>query len=309
MHDISQKNVNMGIFQIMSTHRFEVTRVSEPNLNNPPDQPSEITPFVSIEHEIPPPPPPLPASMISTNAKNSNRIRSKTLSSMLLRKSLDPRRRASTAAAMASTGNQLRKISSADVICKQDPVVILSNPVKENEIDESDVYSTTQSNNNDTNHSRIPNKFLQELRSKRRELLGKAKNISIDQRIDFYRRENQRSLMRAQDIFDVHFESVDEEDNIPFKDMNIFTEESQEKIRKDIYNVLDNQRKKQYHKRHRHLLLGRSLLIFMTLLLTLMSFTLICVMIDVYDRAKHLDVKLPENEFIPMIFDKKTNLY
>jgi hypothetical protein len=301
----------MGIFQIMPTRRFEVTPVPEPNRNNPSGQQPEIIPLVHIENEIPPPPP-LPTSIISTNGKNSNRSPTKLFSSMLPRKSFDTRRRATMAAAMASAGNQLRKSSSADMIHKTEPTLILpnqTNTINENEGDESDVYSTTQSNNYDTNSSRVPNKFLQELRLKRRELLGKAKNISIDQRIAIHHRANQRSVVRAQDIFDVHFEAVDDEDNIPIKDINLFTEESQAKIRNDIYHELDRQRTKLYHKHHRHLLLGRSLLAFMTLLLTLMSFTLIYVVIDLYDRAKHLDAKLPENEFIPMTYDKPPKFY
>jgi hypothetical protein len=44
----------------------------------------------------------------------------------------------------------------------------------------------------------------------------------------------------------------------------------------------------------------------MTSLIAFMSFTLIYVVLDLYDRAHYLDMKLPENEFIPMIYDKTT---
>jgi len=290
----------------MTTRRFEVTSVCESNCNNSPPQPVEIISLVHIENEIPPPPP-LPASISSVNEKNSTRISSKLSYPILTRKSLEPRRCSTIAATISSITKQINKSSSVDIIDKTSTHPNSTNKTNfiiGNETEEVDAYSTVQSNNYDTNSSRITNKFLQELRLKRRELHEKAKNISIDQRIALRRRQNQRTILRAQDIFDVHFESNDDEDNLPLSESNLFTEESQEKIRSDIYNELNRQRKKQFHKYHQHLLLGRALLMLMTSLLAFMSFTLIYVVLDLYNRANYLDIKLPENEFIPMISDK-----
>jgi hypothetical protein len=291
----------------MSAHRFEVTPVPEPNRNNSQVQPSEIIPLIHIENEIPPPPP-LPASISSTNKKDTSRTSSKLFSAILQRKPLDTRRRATVAAALSTVNNQIKKSSSIDILNKPDSTN-RTHLVTGNELEDSDVYSTTQSNNYDTNPLRITNKFLQEIRLKRRELREKSKNISIDQRIALHRRAKQRNILRAQDIFDVHFELNDDENDLPLSQSNFFTEESQEKIRNDIYKELNRQRIKQYHKHHRHLFLGRSLLMFMIALLAFMSLTLIYVVVDLYDRANYLDAKLPENEFIPMIYDKKANYY
>ncbi|CAF1542679.1 unnamed protein product, partial [Rotaria sordida] len=52
----------------------------------------------------------------------------------------------------------------------------------------------------------------------------------------------------------------------------------------------------------------RSLLIFMTSLLALMSLILIYAVLDLYNRANHSDAKIPENKFVPMIYDKTTDL-
>lgn len=261
----------------MSKHRFEVTRVPEIAL-----QPA--SPVIRIENEIPSPPP-LPASLSSTKSSN-------IFGSILKTKPFDTRRRATIAAALATEKYNLKKSSSIDVLQKVEPI---------SEIDEFDVYSSIQSTGSDINRSKTTNKFLHELRLKRRELHEKAKNFTIDQRISFLRRENQRQILRAQDIFDVHFEVHDENENIfPLTETQLFTEEVQEKIRTDIYKELDRQRNKQFDKHYRHLLLGRTLLVFMTLLLTFMSLTLICVVVDLYDRAKFLDFKLPENEYLPI---------
>ena len=287
----------------MSTRRFQVTLVPE---SNSLVHAAEMIPLIEIENEIPSPPP-LPASLSSTNG---NQVSSRASNPIVQNKSFNVRRRATIAAAMAFMGSQIKKSSSANVFHTIDTTSTNLETENENGTAEFDVYSTTQSNNYDTNPSGLTNKFLQELRSKRREFRDKAKNISIDQRIAFHRRANQRVIRRAQDIFDVHFELHDEEDNLPTTEINFFTEESQEKIRKDIFNELDRQRKKHYHKQHQHLLLGRSLLAIMTLLLIFMGLTLTYVVIDLYDRARHLDAKLPENEFISMINDKTTkNLY
>ena len=162
-----------------------------------------------------------------------------------------------------------------------------------------------QSNVYETNSIRPTNKFLQELRSKRRELQEKSKNVSIDQRIAFHRRQHPRRIVRAQDIFAVHFELNDEDDYpIPLTEENLFTEESQEKIRNDIFAELNRQQIKQYYKQHRHLLFARALLLLMTALFAFMSFTLVYVVSDLYDRGRYLDTKLPENEYISMIYDQ-----
>ena len=250
-------------------HRFQVTRVPEIAL-----QPA--TPIIHVENEIPLPPP-LPTNIIR---------------SILKSKSFDTRRRATISAALATEKHQLRKSTSIDVLQNFEPI---------DENDESDVYSSIQSNGSDVGRSKNTNKFLHELRLKRRELREKAKNFTIDQRISFLRRENQRQILRAQDIFAVHFESHDDnEPSLSLKPTKLFTEEVQEQIRTDIYKELDRQRSKQFDKHYRHLILGRTLLVFMTLLITFMSLTLICVVVDIYDRAKTLDFTLPDNEYLPI---------
>ncbi|CAF3420959.1 unnamed protein product [Rotaria sp. Silwood1] len=300
----------------MASHRFEVTLVPESNPNVSSIEQSEIIPSIHIENETPSPLPPLPTSLSSIYEKNKNRTSSRLFSAALLRKSLDIRRRATIAAAAGSTSEQLKKSSSVDAIHKTESksrspsATSRTDITTGNDVEESDTYSTVQSNNYDTNPLRITNKFLQELRAKRRQLREKSKNMSIDQRIDLNRRQNQRSIIRAQDIFDVHFQlnDDDDDDQLPLLEPNLYTEEHQEKIRNDIYNELNRQRTKQYHKYKRHLLLGRSLLMFMTSLLAFMSLTLIYVVFDFYKRANYSDAKLPENKFISMIHDKTTNL-
>ncbi|CAF2409845.1 unnamed protein product [Rotaria sp. Silwood2] len=299
----------------MASHRFEVTVVPEPNRNVSSIERSEIIPLIHIENEIPTPPP-LPAALPSVYEKNKNRTSSRFFNTILLRKSLDIRRRATIAAAVGSISDQLKKSSSVDAIHKTESKSTPPSATSQidliiaPEVEESDTYSTVQSNNYDTNPLRITNKFLQELRAKRRELHEKSKNIAIDQRIDLNRRRKQRTIVRAQDIFDVHFQlNNDDDDELPLLEPNIFTEESQEKIRNDIYNELNRQRVKQYDKQKRHLILGQSLLLFMTSLLAFMSLTLIYVVFDLYNRANHSDAKIPENKFISMINDKATNFY
>ena len=178
-----------------------------------------------------------------------------------------------------------------------------------NDVDESDPYLTIQSNSYDTTVTRPTNKFLQELRSKRRELMEKSQNVSIDQRIALHRRQNQRPILRAQDIFAVHFELNDENDDPPLNQDHLFTEEAQEKIRNEIFAELNRQRKRQYHKEHRHLLLARALLMFMTSLFAFMSITLIYVVLDLYERAHYLATKLPDNEFVSIINDKMRSTF
>ncbi|CAF1126588.1 unnamed protein product [Rotaria sordida] len=296
----------------MASRRFEITPIPEPNRNASSIERSEMIPLIHIENEISPPSP-LPASLPSINEKNKNRISSRLFNTILLRKSLDIHRRATMTAAIASNNNQLKKSSSVDAIHKIESNSEFSSTTSQtkiaigNGVEEYDTYSTVQSNNYDTNPLRITNKFLQELRAKRRELHEKSKNISIDQRIDLNRRRNQRPIKRAQDIFDVHFQ-LNDDDDLPLLESNMFTEENQEKIRNDVYNELNRQRTKQYDKYKRHLLLGRSLLTFMTSLLALMSLILIYAVLDLYNRANHSDAKIPENKFVPMIYDKTTDL-
>ena len=235
---------------------------------------TEQIPLIHFEHEIPPPPPPLPASMA--------------------KKLFDVRRRATIAAAMNQPVKKSRSMG-----------IIHSNGTSHLSHDDSDVDSSQSS---DGLPVRTTNKFLEEIRLKRQELIAKAKNISIDQRIAFHRRQRTRNPC-AKDLFNIHFEIDDDEENISTKESHLFTEESQEKIRGDIFKELDRQRRKQYHKYHRHLLLGRALLVGITLLLIFMSLTLIYVVFDLYDRANFLDTKLPENQFVSILSDKSNIVY
>lgn len=274
----------------MSTRRVNVEIASELNRNHSlPSIATENTeriPLVQIEHEIPSPPP-LPASISDINKKQ-----------MTSNRSFDMRRRATIAAAAKAS---IRKTSSIGIINQTDSTIVSCH-------DDSDIDSIHQSNS-----SRTTNKFLQELRLKRRELKAKAKNFTIDQRIAFNRREQQRTRPRAQDIFDVHFECADGDDDIEENllktNVHLFTEESQEKIRDDIFQELDRQRKKQFHKYHRHLLFGRTLLVLTTLFLIFMSLVLVFVVIDLYDRAQSLNSKLPDNEFVSIDLDKSIKGY
>ena len=291
----------------MATHRFEVTRV--PEVSDEHNSPPELIPLMRIENEVPQAPP-LPTTIQTANEKSTTT----RLNSFLKRRSLDPRRRATIAAAFASLGNQIRRSTSAETIHDKNATSTQALPSSQTTCslpkanEDYDVYSTTQSNNYDSNPPSITNKFLQELRSKRRELREKSKNISIDLRIDFNRRLHQRPVLRAQDIFAVHFQSHDDDDDhYLFAEPNIFTEESQEKIRNDIYQELNRQQIKQYRKQNRHLLVGRSLLVLMTAVLIIMGLSLICVVVDTYERAKYPDAKFPEKDFIPMIFARTTN--
>jgi hypothetical protein len=262
----------------MTTRRFVVTPVSEHNRDQQLSQPSELIPLINIENDIPfPPPLPPPFTLVNEINKPSTRLFNSFL-------------------------HRLKPNSSSVDIIAQDELPI---PHLGGETDELDPdYLTTHSNTFDTNSLRLTNKFLHELRLKRREFHDKAKNLSIDQRIALYRRQADRDLIRAQDIFDVHFESNDN-DNIQD---DFFNEDLQEKIRSNIFHELDRQRIKQYHKQHRQLVLGRALLMFITSLLAFMSITLVYVVLDLYSRAKNLDTKLSDNEFMPMINDKTTDI-
>jgi len=135
----------------------------------------------------------------------------------------------------------------------------------------------------------------------------KSRNLNIDQRIELNRFQHGRVIKRAQDIFDVHFElNDDDDDNNNNNNMqyHLFNEDTQEKIRNNIFYELDRQRMRQFHKQHRQLILGRALLMFITSLLMFMGITLIYFVIHLYDRANYLDTKLDDNEFISMIYDE-----
>ena len=298
----------------MNPNRFEVVPVSEPIRSRSLTQPPELIPLINVEHEIsslarPQSPPYL--------ATTTSQMPGRFFNSYLRRKPFSALRRASVAAAVASKAQSSSKptSSSLDTLSEIPSTLTTSLPpyptsltdatLANTEGDETDVYSTMQSNVYETTSARPTNKFLQELRSKRRELQEKSKNVSIDQRIAFNRRQHPRRIVRAQDIFAVHFELNDEDDfPLPLTDENLFTEESQEKIRNDIFAELNRQQIKQYYKQHRHLLFARALLLLMTALFAFMSFTLVYVVSDLYDRGRHLDTKLPENEYISMIYDQ-----
>ncbi|CAF4228743.1 unnamed protein product [Rotaria socialis] len=117
-------------------------------------------------------------------------------------------------------------------------------------------------------------------------------------RIALNRCQRNQNRLRAQDIFDVHFELDDD------RDSQFLNEDLQEKIRSNIFNELDRQRMKKYYKEHRQLIFGRTLLMVFTSLIVFMSTTLVYVVIDLYDRAKYLDLNFPDNKFISMIYDQ-----
>jgi hypothetical protein len=256
----------------MTTRRFEVTRVPERQQEPVISDPSEIIPLIHVETDIPLPPP-LPLSFTSIN--ETNRAPPRLFNSFLQR--FKPR--------SASTDVISRVGTIAGSIPQSISVTNLTVGSDSGKVDS--YYSTTHSNVFDTNSLRLTNKFLHELRLKRRELYEKADNLPIDQR------------MRAQDIFAVHF-AMNESETMP---SDIYNEDAQEKIRKNIFNELDRQRMKQYNKQHRHLIWGRALLMLITSLLLFMSITLIYVVIDLYDRAKYAEATLPDSEFVSIIND------
>jgi len=275
-----------------TTHRFKVIPVKELNHDKISFQPSEIIPLINIENDIPSPPPvPSSFTLINETKKSSPRLfnsfkqRLKTSSS-----TIDLRYKNDTSL------SRIHSKSTTNLNVNKEP-------------EEPDSYNSTIHSNNtlDTNSLRLTNKFLHELRSKHRELRNKKHDLSIDQRLALnrYHRYHQDTT-RAQDIFDIHFELYDDDDdNIQ---NNLADEDFQEKIRNDIFHELDRQRMKQFHKQHRQLVLGRALLLFITSLLAFMSITLIYVVIHLYDRAKYVDTKLPDTEFISMIYDTATNI-
>lgn len=261
----------------MTTNRFEIVPVNEYNQD-------EIFPLIDKDNSIPNPPS-LPSSLTLINEKNK--------SSPRLFNSVFKHKKTCVSSAEFS-----RKHETLPIIYSKSATNLHVN--KENDEPDDSVQSTIQSNTLDTNSFGLTNKFLHELRTKRRELRAKSRNLSIDQRIALNRYQYNENILRAQDIFDVHFELDDDNDNIKY---NVFTEDAQEKIRKNIFHELDRQRMKQYHKQYRQLVLGRALLMFITSLLLFMSITLVYVVIELYDRANSLDIKIPDIEFIPMILN------
>ena len=171
-----------------------------------------------------------------------------------------------------------------------------------NDIDDPDHYSSIQSNT-----SKGTNKFLQELRAKRRELQIKAKNFPIDQRIASHRRENPQPILRAQDIFAVHFQQNDDKYSLASNEENLFTEEFQDKVRNDIFKELNRQRMKEYQKQFRARLLARSLFLLMLIILTLMSCTLISGVFHFYHRADNLNMSFIETEH--RLIDNTTTIF
>ena len=132
----------------MTSPRFQITPVND----NIESQLAEIIPLINIENSSPP-----PATITPINETNKTSIRS--ISNLLHRSKLN------------SSGTKI------------DPSVISdshSNSCANLTVEENDsCYSSVHSHS----HDGLANKFLQELRLKRRELRDKAKNISIDQRI------------------------------------------------------------------------------------------------------------------------------
>ncbi|CAF2948939.1 unnamed protein product [Rotaria sp. Silwood2] len=270
----------------MMKHRFEVTSVDELNRDNTSFQPSEIIPLINIKNEIPSSSSLLVPSFTTINETIKPSTRSYNSFLQQLKQS-------------SSTTDLRQDVNSSFL-----PTMHTNNNRNVNvngKIQEIDsAYSTTQSNNYDTPSLNLTNKFLYELRIKRRELREKTSHFSIEQRIALNRHEHNQNRKRAQDIFDINFE-LNDNDNLQD---NLFNEDLQEKIRNNIFNELDRQRMKQIHKQHRQLILGRVMVMIYTSLLVFMSITLIYVVIDLYNRAQYFNTKLPDNQFLSMIYDK-----
>lgn len=269
----------------MPTRRFEVTRVPERAQEHVKSDPLEIIPLIHVQEDIPSPPP-LPLSFTSIN--ETNRAPPRLFNSFRHRfkphfASADVIPQVSTVAGSIPQSTSLTNLTIGSDLGKGDSH-----------------YSTAHSNAFDTNSLCLTNKFLHELRLKRREFHEQANNLPIDQRIERNRQQYDRQIMRAQDIFAVHF-AMNENDTMP---SDIYTEDAQETIRNNIFNELDRQRMKQYHKQYRHLVLGRALLTLITSFLLFMSITLVYVVIDLFDRAKYAEATLPESEFLSMTNDK-----
>lgn len=273
----------------MATHRFQVSSVHELNPDKTSSQPSEMIPLINIENDVPKPPPlPISFTSIKETSKSTPRIFNNVL--QRLKTSL-------------STTDIVGKVDSSSLPVLQSKSI--TNLIALCDFGGGDsCQSTIHSNTFDTDSLRVTNKFLDELRSKRRELHDKAKNLPIDQRIALNRYQYRRDVLPAQDIFDIHFE-LNDNDTIQ---NNFFDEDVQEQIRNKIFHELDRQRMKEYHKQHRHLVMGRALLMFVTSLLAFMAITVIYVVITLFDRAKYLDKNLADNEFLSMIYDKTADV-
>lgn len=268
----------------MTTRRFEVTPVRDFNKVKVTCQPSEIIPLINITKDAPSPPP-LPSSFTTINETNKPSTRSMN--------NLMQRLKATTSATDLVQSNETSslpgKLPTGSV-----------NLTVNREIEEVDsCYSTIHTM--DASSFPVDDKFLQELRSKRRELREKGRHLSIDQRIALNRFQYDRNIIRAQDIFDVHFASNDDENTNVQQDL--FNENTQEQIRNNIFKELDRQRIKQFHKHYRQLILGRALLLFITSVILFMSITLIYVVADLYDRANYFNANFEDNQFIPIIYD------
>lgn len=267
----------------MTTRRFEVTPVRDFNKEKTNCQPSEIIPLINITKDAPSPPP-LPSTFTTINEmdKHSNRSMNNLMQRL--------KNTTSAADLVQSNGTSLpAKLPTGSV-----------NLTVNREIEEVDsCYSTIHTM--DASTFSADNQFLQELRSKRRELREKGRHLSIDQRIAMNRFQYDRNIIRAQDIFDVHFAS--NEDGNANMHEDLFNENTQEQIRNNIFKELDRQRIKQFHKQYRQLILGRALLIFITSVILFMSITLIYVVTDLYDRANYVDANFQDNQFVPIVFD------
>ena len=244
-----------------NSNRFQITPIND----NIASQPSEIIPLINIE--IPSPP---PTSITPINEINKTSVQ--RINNLLHRSKLN------------SSGTKI----DSSVISNSHSNSYANLTVEDND----SCYSTVHSNS----HDGLGNKFLQELRSKRHELREKTKHLSIDQRIAIIRHKHNREKIRAQDIFDVNFELTDDDD----KQSDLINEDTQEQIRHDIFHELDRQRRKQFQKQHRHLVLGRAFLMFITSFIAFMSITLIYVVIHLIDKVKYFDT---DPEFLPMIYD------
>lgn len=265
--------------------RFEVTPVNEINRDKKPVHPSEIIPLINVSNEIPSSHSSHPLfTTINETTQPSTYLYNRFL--IELKKHLSP----------TAIIQNLIPPSQSSIHSNNN-----ANENLNNKIDETDSnYSTIQSTVNDTNSLRVTDKFLYELRLKRRELNEKTKGLPIEQRIALNRYQNYPRRMRAQDIFDIHFELEDDD-----KDNNQFlNQDLQETIRNNIFDELDHQRFKKYYKQYRQLIFGRILLMIFTCVFLFMSITLVYVVGDLYDRAKYLDLNLPDNKFLPMSYDK-----
>ena len=131
---------------------------------------------------------------------------------------------------------------------------------------------------------RSGNKFLQEIRSKRREFQQKAKHFTIDQRIKSYR--------RAQDVFSVHFHHDDDDDD----EIEMNDDEFQEKKREEIFNELNRQRKKQFVKTCRNRFFARLLLFLAFFILLAMSCTLVSSVVHLIHRVENFNLTFFVNE-------------